>query len=323
MSKSGKSRASSLLRVLFLVILFILFLWKVDLQSFFVHFNSQLLQSVLFIQPLVLMALFLAGIRFQFLLGKPAPNLHNAFKAVLLAYGLNCVIPGRISELAKVSYLRERAKVSLSVGVAAVFLERSMDIIFLGVLTFIGIFFLFPGVSRTFLVVPALLMGFLFSLTCMESFWRWISELIPWRWLQNGVQDILQNSAARLRGQDFLVAVFLGIATWILSFSTVVLFMYLNNSIPFNLLGSLAVFIAITLGVTVPALPGGFGMYEAAAVFALGRLGYSFENALAMAVSLHFGQVLASVVGSLIILSKEKIGVSSLFKQISEKYDRD
>ena len=321
MTESGKIGATPLLRALFLVILLGVFLWKVDLQSFFVYFNLQALQNVLLIQPMVLAGLFLVGIRFMFLLGKPAPKLYSTFKAIMLAYGLNCVIPGRIAELVKASYLRERAMVPFSVGVAAVLLERTMDIIFLGVMTLIGIGFLFPGSPPFLLGLAPLLGGFLFSLTRKENFWRWVSALIPWRRLQKGVQDILRHSAARLRGADFFLAVLFGIAAWMLSFSTVALFLFLysDGSIPFDFWGSMAVFMAITIGVTIPVLPGGFGTYEAGAVFALGRLGYSFESALAMAVTLHLGQVLASVVGSMIILSQEKIGVATIFKQIFSK----
>ncbi len=312
-------KVTRFLRILFIVILLTGFLWKVDLQSFFISFNLQALQSVLLIQPMVLIGLFLSGFRLNFLLGKPGPKIWHTFKAVLLTNGLNCMFPGRVGELVKISYLRERVEVPLSAGMAAVFLERAMDMIFLGIVTLLGISFFFPGFSPFLLIFPALLAGILFSLIHKGSFWRRAAAFIPWQTLRNGVQDIFGHLASRLGETSFLMAVSFGIFTWMLSFATVVLFLYLDRSTPFDFLGTVAIFIAITVGVAIPALPGGFGTYEAAAVFALERFGYSLESALATAVTLHFGQVLAGVVGALIILSREKIGVTTVFRRIAAK----
>lgn len=92
------------------------------------------------------------------------------------------------------------------------------------------------------------------------------------------------------------------------------LFLNLVGSIPIGLFGSLVVFVATVLGAAVPALSGGLGTYEAAAVFTLKGFGYSFEEALALALTVHVCLLSLSIVLTLIIVLTERIGLSALIK---------
>jgi uncharacterized membrane protein YbhN (UPF0104 family) len=107
-------------------------------------------------------------------------------------------------------------------------------------------------------------------------------------------------------------------AAWLLDFVTIALFFHAAGSIPLGLSGALLVFVATTIGGAIPALPGGLGTYEAAAVFSLKSLGYSFEEALALGFALHATLFCLPLISSLVIVTTEKIGIGALVRNITQ-----
>jgi uncharacterized protein (TIRG00374 family) len=271
---------------------------------------------MLLIQPLVLLSLAVVGIRLIALMGKPAPQFRHTFKAILLAYGLNNILPGRMGELAKISYLYESAQVPIAVGMAAILLERFMDVIFLGVLVMLGIWIFLKGTIPYSLLTLAMAFSvFLFFLVKNKKLLMRIVSKIPWKIMRQGLEDILKSMADRLKERALLKALFFGLTAWTLSYLTFALFLQINGANEIGFLGALAVFTGTTIGVAIPGAPGGIGTYEAGAVFALQRLGYGIEEALAIGITLHFSQILIPLTGSIFIILTEKIGVISLAKQ--------
>ena len=57
----------------------------------------------------------------------------------------------------------------------------------------------------------------------------------------------------------------------------------------------------------IPALPGGFGLYEAAGVLVLQRYGFSIENALGLILSLHIAQIAISIAGTIVLILRGDI----------------
>ena len=100
---------------------------------------------------------------------------------------------------------------------------------------------------------------------------------------------------------------------------SIVCFFYLSGERSVGLGVSLVVLIAIVIGGAVPALPAGFGTFEAAAVFVLARNGFSYEKALATAMSLHICLILLCFFGAVIIILVERIAVFSMIKAWSIK----
>ena len=305
-----------LIRIAVIAILMILLLWKINIVSLFKYFDLQMLFSILMVQPIVLVGISIIAIRFSTLVAKPKPRFTHTFEAIILSYGFNNFIPGRISELLKATYLKDRAGIPIRISLAAIFLERMMDIVILCTLGLTVIILSFLYANLFVLIVPlAVVLFILISLPRFEQFLVNLISHMPWRRLKVFLGDFISQSSSRLKEGDFFIAAIFGLAGWAVSLVTVAFLVNLAGNIPIGPIGVLEVFVATTIGMAIPAIPGGFGTYEAGGVFVLTGFGYNLEEALAMAIALHFSQIIMSVVGSLFILAFHRVGLSSLVKQ--------
>ncbi len=114
----------------------------------------------------------------------------------------------------------------------------------------------------------------------------------------------------------FWQAVLLGLLIWGLSYLNIFVFLSLAGSIPIGLSGALLVFVMTTLGGAIPALPGGLGTYEAAAVIALRSLGYSFDEAMALALVMHAAQLALPFLMAMLLMLQKRLGILSLISDI-------
>jgi uncharacterized protein (TIRG00374 family) len=305
-----------LIRIAVIVILIILLLWKINIVSLLKYFDSQMLISILMVQPIVLVGLSIIVIRFSTLVGKPKPRFIHTFEAVILSYGLNNFIPGRISELLKATYLKDRAGIPIRISLAAIFLERMMDIVILCILALIGIILSHLYTNLFLLIAPlAVVFIILISLPRFEQFLVSLISHMPWKMFKGFLGDFISHSSSRLKEGNFFVAAIFGLAGWAVSLVTVAFFLNFAGNIPVGPVRALEVFVATTIGMAIPAIPGGFGTYEAGGVFVLTGFGYNLEEALAIAIALHVSQIITSVVGSFFIVAFHRIGFSSLVKQ--------
>ena len=297
-------------------LLLLFFLWKVDLRLFFSHFDFQAVKNILLVQPLVFLCLLMAAFRFRVLLGNPHPPFLSVFKAVLLTYGLNNLLPGRVGELLKVSYLKEHGRVPIPKGLAAVLMERVMDVLFLGSLTLIGIEIFWAGMTfQPWVALILVALGLLFLIPRWENLLARLLRRLPWGSFREGLEAWLQEVAKGIREHRFFKALPFGLAGWGFSFFLVALFLHFSGVIPLGRWEALAVFIGSTVGLAIPALPGGMGTYEAGAVFVLRQLGFPWEKALSIAVTLHLSQILFSVAGAVFVMATERMGLSGLIRQ--------
>jgi glycosyltransferase 2 family protein len=130
-------------------------------------------------------------------------------------------------------------------------------------------------------------------------------------------ENFLAHASLRIKGGSFIAALLVTAAAWLLDFLTIALFFHAAGSISLGLSGALLVFVATTIGGAIPALPGGLGTYEAAAVFSLKSFGYSFEEALALGFALHATLFCLPLISSLVIVTTEKIGIGALIRNIT------
>ncbi|MDQ3187342.1 MAG: flippase-like domain-containing protein [Pseudomonadota bacterium] len=281
------------------------------------HLNMRLLAVVLAAQPLFFLSIALMAMRFAILARTPAAPFFLTFKAVLLAIGLNAILPGRLSELLKVTYLRDHAGISAASGMAALFLERLTDVIILGLLTLASIsWLLLEATGATLaLIAVAVALALLATLPRLEKLLVALAQRLPWHAVRRAIESFLAHLSGRVRDRHFYRAMLFGVAAWVLSWASVVVVLHFGGSIPIGLLGGLTVFVATTLGYAVPALPGGFGTFEAAGVIALTAFGYGFDEALALTLAMHVSQFLGTFGVALGIVLTERIGVASLLQQ--------
>ena len=273
--------------------------------------------ALLFVQPLIVGGLFIHAIRLSWLLNVSASRAMVPFKASLLGIGLNLALPGRISELIKISYLSMHGKIPYDRCLAGVFLERTVDILIVATAGIAVTLSLATGAK----VLPFLLTFIGFAVTLF-----FFPRLSPWavrlgaRLFGSKVAAFLARFSEHVTGVlqsgVFLKALLAGLFTWVLSALNVWLFVRTAGAIPVSVEIAVLLFVATTIGSAIPGLPGGFGAYEAAAIFVLMPAGYSFEQALALGLSMHVSQYLIATLGTIFLLTRDRLGISDLIKRV-------
>jgi glycosyltransferase 2 family protein len=306
-------------RLAFACFLLFLVLRTIDISTVAHYFNLRLLASMAVVQPLVLLCLSLFTLRFAVLARTPAAPFIPTFKAVTLTIGMNAVLPGRISELLKPIFLMKHIDLPMSVGLAAVFLERMADAIVIGLLALASasVVIGYTGLNIIVALMLAVVLVLIF-LPRLQLLLKKLNIRLPGAAFHVFFEKFLAHASMRIKGGSFLNALMITVAVWLLDCVTIALFFHAAGSIPLGLFGILLVFVATTIGAAIPALPGGLGTYEAAAVFSLKSFGYSFEEALALGIALHVAVFISPLFIALVIVTTEKIGISTLIRYITQ-----
>ncbi|MDP3231121.1 MAG: lysylphosphatidylglycerol synthase transmembrane domain-containing protein [Acidovorax sp.] len=286
-------------------------------QPFLSGFDVRQLVAILVVQPIILIGLALQGVRHALLIDRPGLSYLAATKAVALSQGLNLLLPARLSEVLKATYLRDRAGVPMSAGLSAVLLERTVDLIIVGFLGGVCLFFFAAMVSKTLIFVAFVFVAGVVALALWgQRKVLGLARALPWPKIGEFLERGYLHFSSSLRRPKFLVSLGLGVFIWGLSFFNIFLLIEFAGSIPIGLYGALLVFVCTTMGGAIPALPGGLGTYEAAAVFALMSLGYPFSDALILAVTIHVAQLVLPLILALMVMLTERLGLSSLISDL-------
>ena len=108
-------------RLALVIFLLPMVLRALDIPTITRYFTLCLLGIMASAQPLVLLCLSMLALRLAILARTPAVPFIPAFKAIMLAIGMNAVLPGRIAELLKPTFLMKQIVLPMSAGLAAVF----------------------------------------------------------------------------------------------------------------------------------------------------------------------------------------------------------
>ncbi|NJD36159.1 MAG: flippase-like domain-containing protein [Betaproteobacteria bacterium] len=285
-----------------------------------------LMWAALAVQPLIVIGILIYAFRHALLIGGARVPISVAFKAVTLAQGLNLILPARSSEILKATYLRDHADVPLSAAMSAIVLERTVDILIVAALGTLGLSVFLDVVDYRIVLVLTVMGGLvlvcaLFPARPVQA----LTRLLPWGRFSNFVERVFVHFSATVRSPVFYQAFALGILGWGIAFGNIYLFMRVGGNIPVEASGILLIFVLTTIGSGIPALPGGLGTYEAGAVVALKAVGYSFGEALPLAIVLHATQLVLPLLLALVILTKDRMGLSSLIADLrtSMRHSRD
>jgi glycosyltransferase 2 family protein len=297
-----------------------LVLWKVLPSGWSDHFNASFLVAGLAIQPVAMFGLIPHAIRLGILAGLPASRPGRPLAALLLSQGLNLLLPGRVAEFFKASYLHSHAGVPVSQGMAAVFLERSVDLVIVAGLSLVSLALFATGTATwAWMAAGTLLFGLMLAPVQEERLARMVSSL-PWPVAATFAERFCRHVSRTVREQVFFRALALGVLTWVFSLLNVYVFIQIAGSHPVDAKGALALFVATTIGGAVPGLPGGFGAYEAGAVLALRPYGYDTGEALAIGLALHLSQFVIPLFASGVILARERTGISHLLRRLRDEF---
>jgi hypothetical protein len=267
--------------------------------------------SIFWIVILIVVMLFshyLRALRWKVILHsvKPDASIINIFGAVMVGYGVSCVVP-RLGEVSRAVVLGKWEKLSRSSMFGTVILERIIDIIFLGLTVIVSViiwsedlYIKFPWLKSTLYLSIILMAGIIlfmyFLVRFREKFYGLIIKII------GKFSEKIANKAAYIfdmvtKGFASLKGTKNYIYTFILS-ALIMIIYALSAYIGFYTLGmenvkpvtyGMAwVLMSISaFGVVIPT-PGGIGSYEAISKAALVLLfGFGESISLAYAILTH------------------------------------
>jgi len=299
------------------------FLYFIDWENFNTYLSWQTIWGALAAQIAIVTAVFLMAVRHSFLVSRPAAPLKPTAISVFLAQGLTFIIPGRLPEFLKATYLRKTCDVPLSAGVTAIFFERLMDLVVVGLLATVAL--PFAGLTGFWLMIPLGFLGGPFAFILLAHFkkhWlEWLIQRLPHQKLRDFAKMSLHHFTEILTFRDYSLAFLVGIMIWGAFLLSYVILFYFWQAPGLSFGAIVAVYIAAILGAAIPLLPGGLGSVEGAAAFALLQFGYNFTQAIEVTIGLRFTQILFLLPLSLILLVFVRTGLSNILRDLKEKPD--
>ncbi len=295
--------------------------------------------NYLWIIPTILLALagFMLRIyRWQLILASSQPvGFWQAFHPLMIGFMLNCILPGRVGEVARPIILFQKERVPFSTGLATVAAERTFDalillLLFSWMLTVVKIDpvmeIQFAGyiLNKTLLLKAAtgftrlsLLLVAGVVLVAMESsrnrmnrFFLWIPKLFFFA--GQAFQELVYNrvSLVLIRftltfSKGFLLlkepwkmagCFGLSLLIWglnVLSYYTMTLG---APGVDLTFAELTVVMVIVCLFISIPSVPGFWGIWEAGGVFALALFGVSAKDAAGFTLANHAVQILPVIV---------------------------
>ncbi len=245
----------------------------------------------------------------------------NIFGAVMLGYGVNCVLP-RLGELYRGLFLGKWEKISRSTMLGSIVVERVIDIAAFGIASILSVYF-YSGDLYTKIpwLRPALTIGFVFIVVAVlllyalvkfqshfsDKLFKFLDRMSPEfkNKIDDGFQTLVEGFAT-IKGKKNI--------SKIIGFTVLMFYLYaLNTLVGFYMLGMESygvidfkmawVFMAISAFGTLVPTPGGTGSYHMVSIFVLTQLyNFNFEISAAYAILTHFIQYIVFVGGTALIL---------------------
>lgn len=289
---------SIILTAIFLYIAFI----NVDFSEVLNIVSKASIPWILVFITVMMTSHYVRALRWKVILNsvKPDTSIKNLFGAVMVGYGVNCVIP-RLGELSRAVLVGKWEGLSKSSMVGAVIVERVIDIIFLGIAVLVSVLIWTENLYKSFpwlestLIISMILMAcfvvfFYLTIKFREKFYGIIVKLLT-RISENlahkvaHVFEMLTHGFASLKGsKNYFYTILLSIIMMLLyGLSAYVGFYTIGmqniKDVSYNM-GWILMSIS-AIGVVIPT-PGGTGSYHTLAKSALVLL-FGFGEAISLA----------------------------------------
>lgn len=308
-----------------------------DLATYLTTINYFWILPSVFI---ALISFVIRTIRWRFILGAAHTiSFWQAFHPMMIGFMLNCILPGRIGELARPVILQQRDKIPFSTGLATVAAERLFDIILLILLSItvfasvhidpaLDISFGKYHLNRETLVAigtgmfklgAALIAGIIIiSFSATRKIVKRLIMALPAVFFFMGsdfknrmrerictpVTGFLENFAlgfALIKNPKKVgICIVLSIIIWSLAALSYYVMALGCPGIRLSYFEIMAVMIIICLFIALPSVPGYWGLWEAGGVFALSLFGISAKEALGFTLVNHVIQMVPVIIVGLV-----------------------
>lgn len=285
---------------------------------------------------MVMISFWLRAVRWQIILESSCKiSVWRAFHPMMIGFMINCVLPGRLGEIARPVILQKKENVPFTVGLATVAAERAfdiclllllfmatvsiikvrpdinvafgkyhlnretLDIIFggmlkLGAVLICGIILITIGSIRTFfhkiiLFVPKLFFfaGHKFKATIRH---RLCDPLI------SIMENIAQGFTLIRYPKKIILCTLFSMVIWGLLAFSYYLFSLGSPGINLTFFEIAVVMVIICFFISLPSVPGWWGLWEAAGVFALSLFGVTTKEAAGFTLANHALQVFPVII---------------------------
>ena len=275
----------------------------------------------------------LRAVRWKLLFSFPAPQkLGNVFKAMMVGYLFNNVMPARAGELVRIYLLGKSENLSKSTVLATVVVERTADLLIVMALAAgVVMYYPFPSwLNRSGIVLSIATAVAIFILVALKLFGTaMVKQLVQWvKFLPSAITQrmdsmggyFISGISALFSPSTALKFSLYSAAIWILEICIVYL-VALAFNIPASVGGLLFVMLMIAIGTMVPSSPGYIGTYEFFGLSALAMLNISGGLALSFVVAMHAVTFLGSCAIGLICLAALKTTSSTRLSSELNKPD--
>jgi glycosyltransferase 2 family protein len=314
--------------------------------------------NYVWIVPTVVTILFAFGLRaarWRYILASSYPvGFWQAFHPLMIGFMINCVLPGRVGELARPLILSRKEAVPMSTGLATVVVERVFDLIilmvlFLTVSTFVkiepGFNVTFGGHRLDFEVLVSVFNGMLKIGTLMVIGLVLVSlgktrELANRLILSAPKLLFFVSAASRDRVEEHLcrpavriianiasgmalirnpkritICFIYSFAVWFFTAASYYIFSIGCPGIRLTLSEMTAVMVIICFAIALPSVPGYWGLWEAGGVFAMLLFGVSEKEAAGFTLANHVVQIIPVVLVGLVSAWVSGVNIRQVYAQ--------
>jgi uncharacterized protein (TIRG00374 family) len=251
----------------------------------------------------------------------------QAFHPTMISFMMNCVLPGRVGELARPVLIKQQRGVPLTTGVATVAAERIFDLCIL-IALFTAIFSTVTNrpdlagdyfglhldgktihtVATGMIRLSVMLLAGIAILTIgptrrllkttLQGTGQWLNRMAPRLPIQR-MTDILlmiiDNFAIGLsmirNPVQLLLCIGVSITIWVLTAFSYFIFAMGCPGITLSPMESTTVMVIICFVIALPSAPGFWGLWEAGGVFSLALFGIAEKDALGFTLVNHAAQI--------------------------------
>jgi glycosyltransferase 2 family protein len=257
--------------------------------------------KVSFLTPIVMIGIYCLGFvirswRWKLLLPGKVP-IGNSLGALVLGYAANNILPARLGEIIRAQAIGQKCKISRSLALASILIERVFDGLILTGLLYVGIRgSVMPAWASSAGFLGLCLFGGILAAVLLMAVTRslWIEKIniLPPSKLQNALHQFAIGLTLMWR-TPFLPVTILGLTLtiWLVEGTMFYLaFQAFELHVPAT--ASLFMLGLISLGVLIPSAPGYLGSFQYFGVLALSPWKIPSGEALACVVLIHICQYL-------------------------------
>lgn len=308
---------------------------KVPAGELWAYFTSIRYVWALPAMLLVWAAFFMRAVRWQIIVGSSHRiGTWQAFHPLMIGFMINCVLPGRVGELARPAILSRRDKVPFVTGLATVAVERVFDLAILVAffalllatvpidprltvefggyrLDRVALESAFEGMAALGVALVAALVGLnigavrgvIVAMLRRAPGWMFFLSAAQRERLAERVALPLVGVIERITAGFLLVrqprriagCILASAAIWLTHALSYWVFALGNPAIPLSFLQLSATMVIIMFFIALPSVPGYWGLWEAGGVFALALFGVPARDAAPFTLANHVVQILPVV----------------------------